>query len=145
MSEDAAPCPDCARTLRLKAEPKERCALTHCPACGASLVFVSGESLVLLSEKAARSWRFRGILREQGVELAGATGSALGFGALLGGAFGLTGHVVAAIATVVAAAVGGAGMSSTIAMDALTGATAWRAQLTHEEDLLALQPEGYRA
>jgi hypothetical protein len=146
MSDDAAPCPECARTLRMIAEPKAPCAFTHCPACGASIVFVTGASLVLLGAKAAKTWRFRGILREQGVELTAVTGTALAVGAAsgVGIAFG-GGVIIGAIAGIVIAAVGGAGLSSTIAMDALTGATTWRAELGHEEGLLALQPEGYRA
>ena len=107
-------------------------------------MLVHGDSLVLVDEKDASYWKFRGILREQGIEIVGSAGSALGCGALLAGALGVTGNIVGAVAAVVVAAIAGAGMGTSIVFDARAGAQMWRVDLKHEEDLLLVEPQGYR-
>ena len=79
------------------------------------------------------------------VDIAMSSGSGFAFPALGAVAFVLQGHVLAAVGLLGVAVAAGLGCASTIALDAKAGAAAWRAELARSPNILAVQPEGYRA
>jgi hypothetical protein len=146
MSDGAAPCPLCKRTLRLVATPPSAFVLTECPSCGASIVLIhSDEAIMLIDAKRASTWRFRRLLHEQGLDIAMSGGSGFALPALGAIVFVTHGQVLAALGAIGVAVAAGLGCASTIALDAKAGARAWHAELARTAHILAVQPEGYRA
>ncbi|HEX4513091.1 MAG TPA: hypothetical protein VH054_06125 [Polyangiaceae bacterium] len=146
MFDYTAPCPACARTLRLVRFPASAFVRTTCAACGEVLVLAyAPNTMTLMLVSDASRWRFRRLLVEQGLDIGLSAGSLGGTAGVLAVALVAGGQLIAGsmIGGIAVIAAGGGGVA--VALDAFNGAAKWCTTLPREGDLLMAQPDGYRA